>query len=150
MNHLSPGDAGVRATDVLERMSESPDALAARFVNMPEKDFDAVCCSAIVWLLAEEQSQNGFISIRSVATCINAMRQRYRSIVNTAKTTRRDKTAGEGNHNAKLNEMQSRILRRVQISRKRGVSLHATGAMFGVSAQTVHKIRQGLTWRAAK
>lgn len=134
----------------LERIADHPNGIAVRFRNMPEADFEKVCAAAIINAMAQEQLDNGCISLRSVTIMVNAMRDRYKSIVNTSRKSPRDKTAGEGNHNAELNEMQVRIIRRVEFSRKRHISFDGVAKMLGVKAGTVHKAYHGVTWKNLK
>ena len=132
--------------EILEKMPLDPAELATRFRNMSASEFDAVCVSAITYVIEDQQTDNGFISVKAVAIMLAAMRDRYRRIAGDAEPYRLAKL-GTRNPSAKLNELQVRIIRRIRHSRKRHLAGPAIAKLFGVNKRTVTEIWAGRLWK---
>jgi hypothetical protein len=136
-----------RALEVLEEIPNSAPELATWFANMEFNKFDSVCSSAIVLVLEDAKADGSFVGTKEIATMVNAMRDRYRRELSTMRGGVREKITGENNPNAKANEMQVRIIRRIPDGRHGGLTREEVGSIFNLSPMGVCRIRQGLTWK---
>lgn len=147
MTHIRRKPDAFQGHLILEKMPLDPKELAEQFRTMDARKFDAVCCSAIVYVIEDIQQDTGFVSVGAVATMVNAMRDRYHKLMESAQRFPRPKMVGERNPKARANEWQVRIIRRIRGARQGGISTDNLGPFFGLSRNTVSKIRMRKTWR---
>ena len=136
---------------LLDQMPLLPDEVPAWFFSLKDSDFDKVCVSAITSIIADEHIETGLVSVTSIARLTQAMRERYRNICGMeaivgTQPESSERVVGERCYNAKLNETQVRIARRVDKS----VSNAAIAKLFDVSESTLRHARNSATWQHVK
>ena len=128
--------------DILERAPLRADALAKWLGEINAEDFDSVCVSASVLTLDDELRDSAFVSTRSIALLMTAIRDRYRELLGQKKEKKSFRVSSKKGRVASINREQARIIWRLPHE-------HAAeyARMLGIHRNIIYSIWGGVTWK---